>query len=82
METKAAVTALAALAQESRLAVFRLLVRAGDEITVVERHPARISIAQVNALVYQQQEDQALAEMLIEMAEYPEAGKYFMRRLI
>jgi MOSC domain-containing protein YiiM len=58
------------------------LVRAGDEITVVERHPARISIAQVNALVYQQQEDQALAEMLIEMAEYPEAGKYFMRRLI
>ncbi|MDR2154126.1 MAG: metalloregulator ArsR/SmtB family transcription factor [Burkholderiaceae bacterium] len=29
METKTAVTALAALAQESRLAVFRLLVRAG-----------------------------------------------------
>ena len=29
METKTAVTALAALAQESRLAVFRLLVQAG-----------------------------------------------------
>lgn len=31
METKAAVTQLAALAQESRLAVFRLLVQQGQE---------------------------------------------------
>jgi DNA-binding transcriptional ArsR family regulator len=31
METKAAIGALAALAQESRLAVFRLLVQAGPE---------------------------------------------------
>ncbi|QSA97520.1 helix-turn-helix transcriptional regulator [Methylococcus sp. EFPC2] len=31
MENKSAVTALAALAQESRLAVFRLLVQAGPE---------------------------------------------------
>ena len=31
METKTAVTALAALAQESRLAIFRLLVQAGPE---------------------------------------------------
>ena len=31
METKAAVQALAALAQETRLAVFRLLVEAGPE---------------------------------------------------
>ncbi|MFA9441641.1 ArsR/SmtB family transcription factor [Uliginosibacterium sp. sgz301328] len=31
METKTAVTQLGALAQESRLAVFRLLVRHGDE---------------------------------------------------
>jgi ArsR family transcriptional regulator len=31
METKNALTALAALAQESRLAVFRLLVQAGPE---------------------------------------------------
>jgi ArsR family transcriptional regulator len=31
METKSAVTALAALAQESRLAIFRLLVQAGPE---------------------------------------------------
>ena len=31
METKTAVTALAALAQESRLSVFRLLVQAGPE---------------------------------------------------
>ena len=31
METKTAVAALAALAQESRLAVFRLLVQAGPE---------------------------------------------------
>ncbi|RJF96824.1 ArsR family transcriptional regulator [Noviherbaspirillum cavernae] len=31
METKSAITALAALAQDSRLAVFRLLVQAGPE---------------------------------------------------
>jgi DNA-binding transcriptional ArsR family regulator len=31
METKSAVTALAALAQESRLAIFRTLVQAGEE---------------------------------------------------
>jgi len=31
METKEAVTALAALAQETRLSVFRLLVEAGPE---------------------------------------------------
>ena len=31
MESKTAVTALAALAQESRLAIFRLLVQAGQE---------------------------------------------------
>lgn len=31
METKSAVTALAALAQETRLAVFRLLIEAGPE---------------------------------------------------
>ena len=31
METKSVITALAALAQESRLAVFRLLVQAGPE---------------------------------------------------
>jgi DNA-binding transcriptional ArsR family regulator len=31
MESKAAITALAALAQETRLAVFRLLVQAGPE---------------------------------------------------
>lgn len=31
MKVKTAVTALAALAQESRLSVFRLLVRAGDD---------------------------------------------------
>ena len=31
METKTAVTALAALAQETRLSIFRLLVRAGPE---------------------------------------------------
>jgi DNA-binding transcriptional ArsR family regulator len=31
METKAAVSQLSALAQEGRLAVFRLLVRAGDD---------------------------------------------------
>lgn len=37
MESKEAVTALAALAQESRLAIYRLLVQAGPEGLVVGR---------------------------------------------
>src|SRR6266487_1343456 len=45
METKSALTALAALAQETRLAVFRLLVETGLEGLPVGKIGERLSIA-------------------------------------
>ncbi len=45
MEEKSAVTALAALAQESRLAIFRLLVEAGPEGLAVGSIGAALAIA-------------------------------------
>lgn len=45
MQTKEAIQALAALAQESRLAVFRLLVRSGPEGMAASRIAAEIGIA-------------------------------------
>lgn len=43
MDTKATITALSALAQESRLAVFRLLVQAGPEGMAASKIAERIS---------------------------------------
>lgn len=45
METKTAVTALAALAQESRLAIFRLLVQAGPDGLAAGRIGEALGIA-------------------------------------
>lgn len=44
MKTKNAITALAALAQESRLAVFRLLVQAGPEGLAASRIAEKLDI--------------------------------------
>jgi DNA-binding transcriptional ArsR family regulator len=44
MDTKATITALAALAQESRLAVFRLLVQAGPEGIAATRISEQLAI--------------------------------------
>lgn len=44
METKAAISALAALAQESRLAVFRLLVKVGPEGMAASRIAEQLGI--------------------------------------
>ncbi|GAC1405615.1 MAG: metalloregulator ArsR/SmtB family transcription factor [Burkholderiaceae bacterium] len=44
METKAVIDALAALAQESRLAVFRLLVQAGPEGLAASRIAEQLGI--------------------------------------
>lgn len=44
METKQAITALAALAQESRLAVFRLLVQAGPSGMVASKIAEELAI--------------------------------------
>jgi DNA-binding transcriptional ArsR family regulator len=45
METKQVLTALAAIAQESRLAVFRLLVQAGPEGMAATRIAEQLAIA-------------------------------------
>lgn len=45
METKSTITALAALAQASRLAVFRLLVQAGPEGIAASRIGEQLSIS-------------------------------------
>lgn len=45
METKQAITALAALAQDSRLAVFRLLVRVGPEGMAASKIGEELGIA-------------------------------------
>lgn len=45
METSTAITSLAALAQESRLAVFRLLVQAGPEGMAASRIAEALDIA-------------------------------------
>jgi DNA-binding transcriptional ArsR family regulator len=45
MDTKAALAALAALAQESRLAVYRLLVQAGPEGLAASRIAEQLDIA-------------------------------------
>jgi DNA-binding transcriptional ArsR family regulator len=45
MDTKAALTALAALAQESRLAVFRLLVQAGPSGLAASKIAEHLDIA-------------------------------------
>jgi len=45
METRQAITALGALAQESRLAVFRLLVRAGPQGMAASKIAEHVGIA-------------------------------------
>lgn len=45
MDTKAVLTALAALAQESRLAVFRLLIQAGPAGLAASKIAERLAIA-------------------------------------
>ncbi|MDE2430344.1 MAG: helix-turn-helix transcriptional regulator [Burkholderiales bacterium] len=45
METKAVISALSALAQESRLAIFRLLVQAGPEGLAASKISDQIGIA-------------------------------------
>ncbi|MBC3916426.1 helix-turn-helix transcriptional regulator [Undibacterium sp. CY18W] len=45
METKAVISALAAIAQESRLAIFRLLVQAGPEGMIASKISEALNIA-------------------------------------
>jgi len=45
------------------------LVTTGAELTVIERHPDRVSIAMVNDLIYDRVQDWALIERLVAMPE-------------
>jgi len=51
------------------------MVRAGDMFALVTAHPARISIAMINDILYGRSEDRALIAQLAAMPEYSEYGR-------
>ena len=58
------------------------LVTADDGLTLVRAHPERITIAEVNSIIYEKSYDVALIERLAELAEFSEVGRaQFARRL-
>jgi len=50
-------------------------VRAGDELTVLKRHPARKSVAEANRLMYNDKNDQAGLEALLAVEELAESWR-------
>jgi MOSC domain-containing protein YiiM len=57
-------------------------VAAGDAFEPVERHPARISVADVNAIIFEGRHDPALVECLANLPEFGADGRVlFARRL-
>jgi MOSC domain-containing protein YiiM len=58
------------------------LVAAGDSFDRVRAHPDRITIADVNSIIYEKSNDVTLIERLAELAEFSEVGRtLFARRL-
>jgi len=58
------------------------LVAAGDSFDLFRAHPDRITIAEVNSIIYEKSYDVALIERLAELAEFSEVGRaQFARRL-
>ncbi len=58
------------------------LVATGDSFDLVRAHPDRITIAEVNGIIYEKSYDLALIERLAELAEFSEVGRtLFARRL-
>ena len=51
------------------------LVAAGDSFDLVRAHPERITIADVNSIIYEKSYDVALIERLAELAEFSEVGR-------
>jgi len=50
-------------------------VRAGDELTLLERHPSRKSVAEANRLMYKDMNDQAGLEALLAVKELAESWR-------
>ena len=58
------------------------LVTADDGLDLVRAHPDRITIAEVNSIIYEKSYDVALIKRLAELAEFSEVGRtLFARRL-
>jgi MOSC domain-containing protein YiiM len=58
------------------------LVAAGDSFDLVLAHPDRITIADVNSIIYEKSYDLALIKRLAELAEFSEVGRtLFAQRL-
>jgi MOSC domain-containing protein YiiM len=58
------------------------LVAAGDGFDLVRPHPERISIADVNSIIYEKSFDVALIKRLAELPEFSEVGRtLFAQRL-
>jgi MOSC domain-containing protein YiiM len=58
------------------------LVATGDGFDLIRAHPDRITIAEVNSIIYEKSYDVALIERLAELAEFSEVGRaLFARRL-
>ena len=58
------------------------LVTAGDSFNLFQAHPERITIAEVNSIIYEQSYDLALIKRLAELPEFSEVGRtLFAQRL-
>jgi len=58
------------------------LVAAGDGFDLLRAHPERITIAEVNSIIYEKSNDVALIKRLAELAEFSEVGRtQFTQRL-
>src|SRR5918995_3796216 len=58
------------------------LVAAGDGFDLVRAHPERITIAEVNSIIYEKSYDIALIKLLTELPEFSEVGRtLFAQRL-
>jgi MOSC domain-containing protein YiiM len=58
------------------------LVAAGDSFDLLGAHPDRITIAEVNSIIYEKSNDVALIKRLAELAEFSEVGRtLFAQRL-
>ena len=57
-------------------------VAAGDRFDRIRAHPERITIADVNSIIYERSDDIGLVEQLAELPEFSEAGRtLFAQRL-
>ena len=58
------------------------MVAADDGFDLVRAHPERITIAEVNSIIYEKSYDLALIKRLAELAEFSEVGRtQFTQRL-